>query len=146
MTATHTRSVSPAKQAWATGLTAFAAVMLFLVGMLDIFRGIMAIAEDDVFVTTPNYVFEFDLTSWGWIHLILGVIAVIVSIGLFQAALWARITGVAIAGLVVIANFLSLPYYPVWSIVMIAFSAFVIWALCVRRDDSYDMSGGRRNV
>ncbi|MFJ4200216.1 hypothetical protein ACIP2Y_11380 [Streptomyces sviceus] len=138
MTATHTAQRSTAKQGWASGTMVFAAVMLMLAGVLDIFRGIMAIAEDDVFVTTRNYVFKFDLTSWGWIHLALGVIGVLVSLGLFRAATWARVSGVAIAGLIIIANFLSLPYYPVWSVVMIAFSGFVIWALCVvRRDDSF---------
>jgi hypothetical protein len=107
--------------------------MLSIVGILDIFRGIAAIAEDDIFVSTRNYVFEFDLTGWGWIHLILGVVAVLVSIGLFQAATWARVAGVAIAGLVIIANFLSLPAYPVWSVIMIAMSGFIIWALCTPR-------------
>ena len=139
MTATHTQPEHTAKQEWATGLTAFAAVMLFLVGLLDIFRGIMAIAEDDIFVTTRNYTFAFDLTSWGWIHLALGVVGVIVSLGLFQASTWARVIGVGIAGLIIIANFLSLPYYPVWSIVMIAASGFIIWALCVeRKDESFE--------
>ncbi|RZU17821.1 hypothetical protein [Streptomyces sp. BK239] len=134
---THTRHTTSAKQQWAQGLTVFAAVLLMLAGVLDIFRGIMGIAEDDVFVTTRNYVFQFDLTGWGWIHLILGAIAVVVSMGLFQGAMWARVAGITIAGLIVIANFLSLPYYPVWSVVMIAFSGFVIWALCVGgRDES----------
>ena len=141
MTATHSQSAHTAKQEWATGLTAFAAVMLFLVGLLDIFRGIMAIAEDDIFLTTRNYVFEFDLTGWGWVHLALGAVAVIVSIGLLRTATWARVAGVAIAGLVIIANFLSLPYYPVWSVVMIAISGFIIWALCVvPRENLFDMS------
>ncbi|MGW7195604.1 DUF7144 family membrane protein [Streptomyces chryseus] len=141
MTATHTRPADTARHDWASGLTAFAAVMLFIVGLLNLFRGIMAVAEDDVFVTTPNYVFEFDLTSWGWIHLVLGVIAMIVSAGLLKATTWARVVGVAIAGLVIIANFLSLPYYPVWSLVMIAISGFVIWALCVvRRGDLFTPS------
>ncbi|MFE9925614.1 hypothetical protein ACFYQA_29815 [Streptomyces sp. NPDC005774] len=144
MTTTHTRPTHPARQEWATGLTVFAAVMLFLVGLLDLLRGIMAIAEDDVFVTTPHYVFEFDLTGWGWIHLVLGVIAVIVSIGLLRTATWARVTGVAIAGLVIIANFLSMPYYPLWSIVMITISGFIIWALCVvERGNLSDLSGER---
>jgi hypothetical protein len=114
-----------------------------IAGVLDIFRGIMGIAEDEVFVTTRDYVFAYDLTGWGWIHLILGAVAVVVSLGLFQASLWARVAGITIAGFIIIANFLSLPYYPVWSIVMIAFSAFIIWALCVvRQDDSgeYDHS------
>ncbi|MFF5314679.1 DUF7144 family membrane protein [Streptomyces massasporeus] len=131
MTATPTQTSHRARDDWATGLTAFAAVMLFLVGLLDLFRGIMAIAEDDIFVTTRNYVFEYDLTGWGWIHLALGVVAMVVSAGLLKTAMWARVVGVAIAGLVIIANFLSLPQYPVWSIVMITLSGFIIWALCV---------------
>ncbi|WP_216586886.1 DUF7144 family membrane protein [Streptomyces brasiliscabiei] len=141
MTATHSGHVRSTKHARpvAEGLTVFAAIMLMIAGILAVCRGIMAIAEDEVFVSTRNYVFEFDLTGWGWVHLILGAVAVLVSLGLFQASLWARVAGVAIAGLIIIANFLSLPYYPVWSIVMIAFSAFIIWALCVvKRDGSGD--------
>jgi hypothetical protein len=115
----------------------FAAVMLMIAGILAVLRGIAAIAEDEVFVSTPNYVFAFDLTGWGWIHLALGVLAVLVSMGLFQGSGWARVSGVGIAGLVIIANFLSLPAYPVWSVVMIAMSAFIIWALCTpRRGDA----------
>ncbi|GAQ62748.1 DUF7144 family membrane protein [Streptomyces scabiei] len=138
MTATHTGHMHASKRSrpFAEGLTVFAAIMLMIAGVLGVCRGIMAIAEDEVFVSTRNYVFEFDLTGWGWVHLALGAVAVLVSLGLFQASLWARVAGVAIAGLIIIANFLSLPYYPVWSIVMIAFSAFIIWALCVvKRDD-----------
>jgi len=134
MTASHTHA-HLTKQHWATGLMAFAAVMLMIAGALGIFRGISAIAQDDVFITTQNYVFKFDLTGWGWIHLVLGAVAVIVSLGLFQGAMWSRILGVAIAGLLIIANFLSLPSYPVWSVVMIAVSGFIIWALCVARGD-----------
>ncbi|MFE7901856.1 hypothetical protein ACFU3E_31015 [Streptomyces sp. NPDC057424] len=137
MTATHPTRAHMAKRQWAAGLMIFAAVMLMISGILGVMRGIAAIAEDDVFITTRNYVFEFDLTGWGWIHLILGALAVGVSLGLFQASLWARVAGVGIAALVIIANFLSLPQYPVWSVVMIAMSAFVIWALCtVRKEDT----------
>lgn len=114
-------------------MTVFGGVMLLLAGILGIVRGISAIAQDDVFVTTQNYVFKFDLTSWGWIHLALGVLAVLVSVGLLQAKTWARVAGVAIGGLIMIANFMSLPYYPLWSVVMIALSGFMIWALCLVR-------------
>ena len=125
------------KQTAATGLTLFAGVMLFISGILDVFRGIMAIADDDVYVSTPNYVFKFDLTSWGWIHLVFGALAVIVSIGLFGAKTWARVVGVGVAGLLLIANFLSIPYYPVWSLTLIALYAFIIWALCVVKRDQF---------
>ncbi|MFI9819445.1 hypothetical protein ACIHFC_03050 [Streptomyces sp. NPDC052013] len=139
MTATHPSPgtsgahVPPVRQQWAEGLTVFAGVTLVIAGVLDILRGVMGIAEDELFVTTSEYVFEFDLTAWGWIHLVLGALAVVVAFGLFQDALWARVAGVVIAGLIIIAQFLSLPYYPVWSVVMIAFSGFIIWALCVSR-------------
>ncbi|MET8453236.1 hypothetical protein, partial [Streptomyces sp. NPDC005209] len=99
MTATPPAHARSTKQVWAGGLTTFAAVMLMIAGVLSVFRGIMAIAQDDVFVTTPNYVFKFDLTGWGWIHLILGAVAVIVGLGLFQVSTWSRVAGVTIAGL-----------------------------------------------
>ncbi|MFF8280943.1 hypothetical protein ACF05T_33615 [Streptomyces lateritius] len=137
MTTQHTTpSAGTTRQAWAGGLTIFAAVLLGITGLVGIFRGIMAIAEDEVLLTTPDYAFKFDLTSWGWIHLLLGVFGLLVSFGLYRTATWARVAGVGIAALVIIANFLSLPYYPAWSILMIAMSGFIIWALCVvRRDD-----------
>ncbi|MFI2033418.1 hypothetical protein ACH470_01745 [Streptomyces bottropensis] len=136
MATTATPRRSGTSEAAAGGLVTFAAVMLFISGVLGIFRGIMGIAEDDVFVTTENYVFKFDLTSWGWIHLILGAVAVLVSIGLFSAAVWARAVGVGIAALLLVVSFLSIPYYPVWSITLIALYSFVIWALCVVKRDS----------
>ncbi|MDW8804736.1 hypothetical protein P1P68_08035 [Streptomyces scabiei] len=133
-TTTHHRSATTG--AGAGGLVTFAGVMLFIAGVLDLFRGIMAIADDDVYVSTPNYIFKFDLTSWGWIQLVLGVIAITVSAGLFSRATWARVVAIGVAGLLIIANFLSIPYYPVWSLTLIALYAFVIWALCVvRRED-----------
>jgi hypothetical protein len=115
----------------ASGLVALAAVMLLLAGLLNIFRGIMAIAENPVFVRTPNYVFKFDLTSWGWIHLVIGVLAIATGLSLFRLATWARVVGVGVAALLVIANFLSVPYYPLWSLIVIAACGIVIWALCV---------------
>lgn len=116
---------------WASGWTAFAGVMMVFGGAMAIFQGIAAIAEDDVFVTTRNYAYNFNLTSWGWIHLVLGVLVVSAGIALFSGSLWARVVGIAVAGLAMIANFMWLPYYPVWAIVLIAVDAFVIWALCI---------------
>ncbi|NGO14460.1 hypothetical protein G5C60_44450 [Streptomyces sp. HC44] len=117
--------------AFAGGLVAFGAVMLVIGGILDVLRGVMAIAEDDIIVNTPDYVFKFDTTGWGWIHLSLGVLAVVVGASLFQARTWARVVGVVLAGLLLISSFLTLPYYPVWSVVLIAVYGFIIWALCV---------------
>jgi hypothetical protein len=82
------------RQGSARGLNVFAAVMLLLAGLLDVFRGIMGIAGDDVFARTSDYVFRFDLTGWSWIHLALGVLAVLVAVGLFRAERWARFAAV----------------------------------------------------
>ncbi|MEV2212365.1 hypothetical protein AB0H86_13060 [Streptomyces sp. NPDC050997] len=117
--------------AWVAGWTGFAGVMMIFGGLMAIFQGIAAIAHDDVFVTTNEYAYNFNLTSWGWIHLVLGVLVVLAGAALFGGQTWARVVGIALAGLAMIANFMWLPYQPVWSIVLIAVDAFVIWALCV---------------
>jgi hypothetical protein len=113
-----------------TGWTAFAAVLMIFGGAMTIFQGIAAIAKDDVFVATRNYVFQYSLTGWGWIHLILGIVIVLAGCALFTGAFWARAVGVLLAGLGALANFLWLPHYPLWSIVLIAIDIFIIWALC----------------
>ncbi|MFI7357622.1 hypothetical protein ACIBTP_27330 [Streptomyces avidinii] len=110
--------------------TMFAAVLLLVVGCLSIFQGIAAIAKDDVYARIGSYVFEFDLTAWGWIHLIVGIIVVLTGVGLFAGSNLARGAGIALAGISVILNFMWLPYQPWWSIIIIAIDVFIIWALC----------------
>ncbi|MEU8676151.1 hypothetical protein [Streptomyces sp. NPDC048560] len=118
---------------WAAGGTMFAGVLLLVDGILSVLKGISGIATDDVYARVNNYVFEFDVTAWGWIHLILGVILLVVGWGILKGFDWARGAGVGLASLSVIANFIWLPYQPVWAIVSIAIDVFVIWALCTDR-------------
>ncbi|MEU8785418.1 hypothetical protein [Streptomyces sp. NPDC048637] len=114
-----------------SGWTAFAAVLMIFGGAMAFLEGISAIAKDDVFVTTRNYVFSFNLTGWGWIHLILGIIILLAGVALLSTgAMWARIIGVILAGLGALANFLWIPHYPFWAIVLVAIDIFIIWALC----------------
>ena len=116
----------------AFGITRFAGVLLTIVSMFQILQGIAAIADDKVFVRTPNYSFEFDLTTWGWVHLILGLVGLGVGIGILRGQTWGRIMGVLIAGLSTLMNFMFLPYYPFWSLAVIALDVVVIWALCTQ--------------
>lgn len=125
-----------ARSAWAAGWTGAAAVLMTFGGIMAIFQGIAAIAQDDVFVTTHNFTYAFSLTGWGWIHLILGALVLAAGLALFTGAAWARATGVALAGLSMIANFVWLPYAPVWSIVLIVIDGFIIWALCSPRRET----------
>jgi hypothetical protein len=116
----------------ATGVTGFAGIMLIMVSVFQILEGIAAIAEDDVFVTGLRYVYEFDVTTWGWVHLVLGIIGVATGAGILAGQIWAMILGIFIAVLSTIANFAFVPYYPIWSLVVVAFNIFVIWALFTR--------------
>jgi hypothetical protein len=112
------------------GWTTFAAVLMIFGGAMTIFEGIAAIAKDDVFVVTRDYLFRFNLTGWGWIHLILGIVILIAGCALLTGAAWARVVGIVLAGLAALANFLWLPHYPFWALVLIAINVFIIWALC----------------
>lgn len=116
---------------WATGLALFAGVMMIVAGAYQVFGGIAALIHDEVFVTTPDYVYSMDLTSWGWIHLALGILLVVVGAGVISGQKWARFTGIGLVALSMIANFLFVPYYPVWSLLIIALEVAVIWALAV---------------
>ncbi|MDH6108258.1 hypothetical protein P3T36_004277 [Kitasatospora sp. MAP12-15] len=118
------------RRPFATGWTVFAAAMMIFGGTMTIFEGIAAIAKDDLVVVTRHYSYSFNTTGWGWVHLALGVILVVAGMALFGGAAWARVVGVVVAGLAMLANFLWLPYYPFWAIVLIAIDIFVIWALC----------------
>ena len=103
---------SSAKQGFAFGIAIVAAALLFVAGLVSIFQGISAIANDELFVAGPQYIWQFDLTTWGWIHLVLGIVGVLVAGGLAVGADWARISAIIIASLSIIAQFLWLPYYP----------------------------------
>jgi hypothetical protein len=119
----------------AVGWAGFAGVMLVMVGIFDVIQGLVAIFDDEFFVVTQEWVFEFDITAWGWIQLILGVVVIASGVGIFSGNVAARTVGVVIAGLAAIANFAWLPYYPAWSIIVIAICVAVIWALTAHGRD-----------
>jgi hypothetical protein len=114
---------------WAVGGVVLAASLMVLLGLWGILVGIAAIASDAVFVTAEDYTYGINLATWGWIHLILAVIVVLAGLALFTGAAWARAVGIALAVLVAINYFLFLPFYPLWSIIVIALAIFLIWSL-----------------
>ncbi|NGP07173.1 hypothetical protein G6038_17130 [Rhodococcus sp. 14C212] len=125
------------KQDVAAGTSMGAAIILVTIGILQVFQGIAAVAEDEVFVVGIEYTYKFDLTTWGWIHIVLGVVAALVGFALFTGATWARVAAIVLASLSILANFMWLPYYPWWSVLIIALDVVVIWAVATwnpRRD------------
>lgn len=108
----------------------FAGVLLLVDGILAVIKGTAGLAPDDVYARIDEYTFKLDVTAWGWIHLILGVVLALVGPGILRGVGRARAVGAGLAGLTLIANFMWLPYQPVRAIISIAIDTFVIWALC----------------
>ena len=127
MPASDDRTTNP----WAAGIVIFAGVILFMIGCYQIITGLAAILKGEFFVVTPNYVYAINVSAWGWIHLLLGIVMLLIAWGAIMGQLWARIAGIVIATLSAIVNFFFIPYYPLWSILIIVLDVFVIWALCV---------------
>jgi hypothetical protein len=120
---------------WAVGFILFAAIMMIMVGIWQALQGLIAIFENEFYVATRYYLFEFDATVWGWIHLLLGLLVAFAGWGLLSGRPWARVVAVTLALLSAIANFLFIPYYPFWSLLIIAVDVFVIWALVAHGRD-----------
>ncbi|RDI49674.1 DUF7144 family membrane protein [Nocardia mexicana] len=106
-----------------------AAILLITVGALDILQGISAVGADQLYFVGVEYVYQFDTTAWGWIHIAVGIVLALTGIGLMSGTAWARIAALLVASLSIIANFMSLPYYPAWSIVILVLDVVVIWAV-----------------
>ena len=120
---------------WAKGWLLFAAVMLMMVGVFHAMAGLVALFDDTYYVVGREWIFEFDVTAWGWIHLIGGALLVMSGFGIYSGNVAARTVGVIAAALSAIANFAWLPYQPVWSSIMIAVAVAVVWALTVHGRD-----------
>jgi hypothetical protein len=114
---------------WAMSGVVFAASILCLIGSFQIIAGLVAIFDDEFYVVARNYTFNLDTSAWGWLHLLLGLLLLGTAFGLFTLRSWAIYTAIGLAILSAIANFLFIPYYPFWSILVIALDVWVIWAL-----------------
>jgi hypothetical protein len=114
---------------WAVGFILFAAIMMIMAGVFQALQGLVAIFENEFYVATRNYLFQFDATTWGWIHLLLGLLVAFAGWGLLSGRTWARAVAITLAVLSAIANFLWLPYYPFWSLLIIVLDIVVIWAI-----------------
>ena len=110
-------------------LVTFAAIMMMIGGAWAGLMGISAIRHDEVFVTAPDGVYRFDLTAWGWLHVVLGALLIFSGAWVLKGAWWARMVAITLAGLSMIANFMFLPYSPLWAALIIVLDVVVIRAL-----------------
>jgi hypothetical protein len=126
---TEYRDDAPMVSGWAVGGIAFAGTIMIILGIFQAIEGLAAIFDDQFYVVTQNYAFDLDVTAWGWVHLILGVLLVIVGFGLLGRSTWAGVTAIVLAALSAISNFFFIPYYPFWSLLMIGLAIWIIWAI-----------------
>lgn len=122
---------SPQPTGW-VGWIFFAGTMMILLGMFHAFQGFVALFQDEYFLVGKNgLTVHVDYTTWGWVHLIVGIIIVAAGAGLLAGQLWARVVGVLLAVASALVNIAFLAAYPIWSSIMIAIDILVIWALTV---------------
>ena len=150
MSAPHDESVGPATghgtvdgaaprpSGWVVGMVLFTATMMIVIGLFQALSGLVALFRNEIYVVAPRYLFALDLTAWGWIHLLIGIAIAVAGYALISGQLWARAVGIALALLSMISNFLFIPYYPAWSLLIITLDVFVVWALCLYNRDAPD--------
>ena len=113
------------------GWVFFASLMMMLVGGFQAINGLVALFKDDFYLVSEKALLVFNYTTWGWVHLLMGIVIFAAGVALMNGATWARIVGVFLAGLSLFANMAFLAAYPLWSILMIVIDILVIYALTV---------------
>ena len=119
----------------AVGFIMFAGIMMIMAGFFQLFAGLVALFENEFYVATRNYLFQFDATTWGWIQLLVGLVVALAGFGVLAGRTWARVVGITLALVSAVANFAFIPYYPFWALTVIAIDIFVIWALAAHGRD-----------
>ena len=123
------------------GFILFAGIMMILIGTMNAINGLIAIFEDEFIVATGSRVLLFDVTAWGWIHLLLGIVIVAAAFSLLNGAIWARLVAALLAGISIIAQIAYIDTYPFWSLAIIALSVAVIYSVCTmgRADEEVEL-------
>jgi hypothetical protein len=120
---------------WAVGFTFLASMLMMLAGGMHIINGFSALLDNSFYAVKADFALEMDVSTWGWLNLLGGFVMILAGMGLFAGSTAARILTIVLASISVLWNFYSIPYYPVWSILMITLSIGVIWALTAHGRD-----------
>lgn len=118
------------------GWVYFASVMIFIVGSIQLVSGLVALFEEDFYITTDKSLLVFDYSQWGWTHIIIGLAVMATSLAIATGQLWGRIVGVVLVALNLISNIVFLSAYPIWSIIAITIDVLVIYALTTHGNEA----------
>ena len=124
------------------GWIVFSGIMMIMLGMFEAMIGLVALFKDHYYaVPRSGLVLSVDYTTWGWVHLLLGIVALAAGLGVLVGQMWARVTGIILAVVSAVANVAFLAAYPIWSTIVIVVDILVIYALAVHGrevKDAYD--------
>lgn len=123
-------NTKPQVTGW-VGWIYFAGFMMLLVGFFQIMLGLVALLNSDFYTAVNGTLVVWDFTTWGWIHLIGGVVVLLTGMSLFSGSHWARILAIILVALNLLSHFVFLSAYPVWSIAVMVIDVFIIYALTV---------------
>jgi hypothetical protein len=120
------------------GWIGFAGIVMLIMGGIDFFQGLIALFDDEYYVVTSSGFLVVDLTGWGWIMLIWGVLLVLAGLGLIAGQGWARWFTIVVVSLNFFAQlgFLGNSNYPLWALTALALNVVVLYALTVRWNES----------
>lgn len=142
--AAHGGYTGPTREPWTGGVELFASVMMIITGLFHLSVGLAAIMRSSFYVVTDSYIFSYNLTAWGWVHLVIGLLVGLTGIALAMGQSWARIVGIILVGISALGNFLFIPYQPMWSLLIIAIDVAVIYALATRSRELQGTSSGAK--
>ena len=120
------------------GWIGFAGILMVLLGGLSVFQGLIALLEDEYYVPTQAGYLVFDITGWGWIMLIWGIVLALVGLALLAGKSWARWVSIVLVGVNVFGQlgFLGNTNDQVWLLITLSLNIIVLYALIVRWDES----------
>ena len=126
-----------------TGWIGFAGWLMFFIGVLDFFEGLIAVIRGQYYVLTPSQIIVFDMRTWGWITLIWGIVLIFAGWSLLTGSSWARWFAIVVGSLNVLGQlgFVGGAQYPLWALTTITLSIVVIYALIVRWDEVQTTAG-----
>jgi hypothetical protein len=125
-------NVQPTGATGWVGWIVFSGLLMVMLGMFQAVMGLVALFKDDFYlVANTGLVLSFNYTTWGWVHLLIGILAVCAGFGVLVGQMWARVFGIVLALTSAVTNLVFIAAYPVWSTIVIVVDILVIYALSV---------------
>ena len=114
----------------AGGMVRFAGLILGLTGIWHVVAGLVALTEPSYFATSSARLpVHVGYTTWGWVYLVLGVVALGAGFGVIAGNRVAAVVAVVLAVVSAVVNLVFLRANPFWGVFIIALDVLVVWGV-----------------